>query len=291
MNNQKIANYGIVVMITIWALVLLAIFVQGIEINPGNDINLTCNSTNQTFNITCIDNNCTNTTCPQVGMCEINTSIFPGESYNNTEGVCDINLFCMQQPRYVGEVYFPGVISIDKTGNSITVDIDIRNHEGGPYQRNTYPAYYEDIISIEFPFNFSCPAELVTDVNFATCQKYLGAMINTSNPVLGALAISTSDLSQELVKCYGDIIGHENRADNYEQLYHEENKRSQELTHELEDCQYNLNDPLNGTCAIEKNKLLNEMNRRVDPMYMVLTWILVLVLIAMLAMILFHGGK
>lgn len=217
-------------------------------IDPGNTTYIDCNNTNETFGVTCNECPDCNLTCPDYGVCRINTSIYPGETYNYTEGVCELDIQCNATKQHIGLVYYPGIIEIKKTDDNITVDIDIRDYQNAPYQRNTYPSYYKDILNIQFPFNFSCPADLTTEVNLETCSKYLPQIWNRTDPIMATFSYAQSKCTDELTRCYGNIIGQENRADNYERLYHEENKKTLELTSQIEDMDYELNSDY-GRCS------------------------------------------
>lgn len=257
-------------------LLVLMPSVSAVSIDPGNSTEYNCTG-NESINITCTSCNYTNTTCPDYGQCSINTSIYPGDTYNNSDGVCDISLFCNKAPHYEGQVYFPGKISIDKNEANLTIDIEIRDQNGALYQKMTYPAYYQDILSIVYPFNFSCPAELVTEVNVQTCAKYMNEILNTSDPVLAALSLGQSSCTDKLVECYGNIAGHDAAADNFMQLYNQEKVRSETINDSLAVCSNELYG-WNGSCKTEIKELESEKAQLASPLWMWGFWIVLVML-------------
>lgn len=155
-----------------------------------------CNETIWSFNIT---NNAT---------CTIHRDLLRGEAISNTNSSCDINVTCDKE-KY-GEfqnVKYPGILYLDKDNTTVLLNIIIKNFKGEDFwtwgPKIITP---DEIISAEYPIDFTCPHEVITEVNMQTCAEYLDPILGEQNPMIYALATGQNDCTNKLSNCTAETI-------------------------------------------------------------------------------------
>lgn len=193
---------------------------QAIEINPGDVRNVNCteNCVNGSLPVSCA-------TCPQCnatecGVCSIDTELHWNETYNNTEGPCDIEIFCEPMNlSQMGKINFPSRIKIKKDSGNFQLSIDVYDQRDQILESWNKQISQEDIVEFTYEFNYSCPADLTTDVNIETCSPFLETVFNTTNPMVFQLVTGQSACMQRLVECQSKMEARSDVAHIWEQRY------------------------------------------------------------------------
>ena len=199
------------------AFVAQAFYVQGYELNPADDMDIFCwNCTtfgleptiylNQTINVMCMAD--ANQTVYN-GTCTIEKDMEGGEVIVNRDGNCDINVSCDSAScgRFQ-DVGYDGVLSVHKgnTSDSVYMDLVIDNFKGDEFFKWSRVIDPDEIITAEYPINFECPHEIITEVSMQTCADYLDPILGSSNPLIYALATAQNNCTTQLVACQAETI-------------------------------------------------------------------------------------
>jgi hypothetical protein len=237
------------------ALLVIALPVQGIEIGPGEHYEVNCTG-NETVNMTCSDCEPYNETC---GACEIQKTLSWNQTYVNTDGNCDLEITCEEMNlSKMGYVNFPMEIQVIKDeNNSVEIEIVILDRNDLPLRTWTDIMRSEDIIEQTIRHDFSCPAELTTDINMATCAPYLTRILNSSDPMMLQMVTGQTICTQELVQCMAFNEERMMTANTWENKYDVCDEQRKEMTEDIFELTYNLEDP-DGQVAQEIYEIKSE---------------------------------
>lgn len=218
--NKDSRALQILIMIVAFTLILFGLIYSAFayQIIPGNSIDIFCenctaygqtvqNHLNQTISVECLQGSCNQTNTTNA-TCTIQKDLLRGEAIANKDGSCNINVTCDKE-NYGAfqDVKYPGVLYLKKDNKSVLLNIIIKNFKDEEFWRwGPKIITPEEIISAEYPIDFTCPHEVITEVNMQTCAEYLDPILGEQNPMIYALATGQNDCTNKLSNCTAETI-------------------------------------------------------------------------------------
>jgi hypothetical protein len=215
-----------------------------------------CNNTNTTQYIY-INQSCGNST--GCGQCSIHANLLPGQNTTLNMSPCDINVTCngaaYQNMRY------PTLINIRKQNDTFLVSLSVQNYKNESYIDWSVPVGVRDLVDQTHEFDFVCPQEVITETNMQTCSKYLEPLLNESSPLIWQLSTGQSECTKTLVNSLGNMSAQTQMANQWEKDYLQKYNQWADCSSQLEQCNYNLNDPVNGACMQRVNNITQDYQK------------------------------
>jgi len=281
----------------VFALVLtlfLMATVQAIEINPGDVRNFNCteNCQNGTLQVECANCpscNVTNQTC---GVCSIDRTLSWNETYTNNQTPCDLNIRCEAfNLTQMGKVNFPTRIKVKKDAGNFLLSIDVYDRYNNPMETWNKQISEEDVVEYTYEFNYTCPAELTTDVNIETCSPFLESVFNTSNPMVFQMVTGQTLCMKNLVECQSKMEARSDVAHIWEQRYNLLLDQYNDMEDLYNQCYLNMDySNRNGTLYKAVRATENKYYGWVPGIYAIGFWVLLVILILIGAFMFFGGG-
>lgn len=193
---------------------------QALELDPGDVRNVNCteNCINDSLQVSCANCPVCNTT--ECGICSIDRTLSWNETYNNSEGPCDLNIKCEPMNlTMMGRINFPSRIKVKKDSGNFILSIDVYDQNGMILESWNKQISQEDVVEYSFEYNYTCPADLTTDVNMETCSPFLANVFNTTNPMVFQMVTGQTLCMQKLVDCQGERNQESDTANQWQQEY------------------------------------------------------------------------
>ena len=258
--NKKIAKACIVItVIAACSLAILVIsqFVSAYDLATGDSVNVLCsNCTIWDVTPIHIKNNTVQFTCEDQlpdydvvnGTCTIDKHLEDGENYAITDGPCDLNLTCGTGygGNYMGMTY-PGIISLIKDQNRIKIQVNVTDPNGEEVVNWKKDLEQNDILNLQYPFNYICPHEVITSVNMQTCAEYLDPILGEQNPLIYSLATAQNNCTNQLMQSISEKTA---------------------LSLAMTECQIRISQMTedNENCHAQKASQYDELNRDIDEL-------------------------
>lgn len=199
-----------------------AVQAENFEMGPGTTIH-PCNGTDTVFCTACTGGNETCPECENCGVCSIDQDIQPGETYENGEGTCDVEVECAEcddsgvtQKNYLLTLY------IDKhEGQELGLTLEVEDFIGTLIESKLYEWEPEDVAAIKYRYNFTCPTEVIFDsVNADTCYSFFEDYYSDKDPLSMMLAADMTEYRTLLLACQENKSQIEWQIAHFEELYH-----------------------------------------------------------------------
>lgn len=230
----------------LFGLIMLALIVgtvQGVTIEPGEIYtgNCTQDCVNGTYNVTA-------SLCPEnesCGVCEVSKVLSWNQTYKNDDGPCGLDIQCEDfNWSRMGMVSFPVEIKIMKDDNG-TIDFTITyfDRNGEVLKREEDHLKSKSIIEQTLKHEFTCPAELTTDVNMVTCAPYLTKILNSSDPMMLQMATGTTICTKELVDCMSLNQAQMEQASAWKNRFVQCDEQRSEMDNQIFQLKFDLNEP------------------------------------------------
>jgi hypothetical protein len=276
----------LIVILIIIVFALLAVLGGAVEIPAGANHSVDCSETNDTINLTCLY-------APQT--CSINHTMKANETWNYSEGSCDLDITCEGVPEsQLGGVKFPGYIKVEKKENYSMIYWHVDDWLGNPYRDVVWNISAADIVVQERKIDFECPAEIRTNINFETCSEFFDKFMSAQDTnVLSIMALSASSCQKELVKAQAEVMARQQMAQQYENDYIDQVARCDAMKDDLKSCKQDLLGP-NGQCERDKSELrskIAEYERAYVPAYWEWGFIVAVMFLAVIMFFSMFGGR
>lgn len=262
--------------------------------NPGDVRNFNCTEycINGTLNVTC-DNcpgcNTTNVTCPS---CSIHTSLSWNQTYKNNETPCDIEIYCESMNlTQMGIVNFPARMKVKKDGGNFLLSIDVFDRNGMVLESWNKQISEQDVVEYTYEYNYSCPAELTTNVNMETCAPFLENVFNTTNPMVFQMVTGQSVCMQRLVDCQSRMDSKSDVAHYWEREYNRILDQYNDMESLYNGCflEMDYNNP-NSTLRKAVLSTRQEKAGWVEPHWFGIAILELLILVSIIVWMFFGGG-
>lgn len=289
--------------IVVLIIILMALItgVNGYEINANDTLLIQCMNCsvgaeehiNETISVTCLNNlTCEN---PEYNAtCKINKSLLGGQMVVNTEGPCDINVSC-QADKYGNfqDLEYPTYITVLKNGDEFRINIEVMNFKNESIYNWTTNIREEDVVEQKSRYSYICPHEVITEVNMQTCSEYLDPILGEQNPLIFALATGQNECTQQLIECNSEIEAERKVYLDWKDKFEDEQNLRVMYEEDLEECEFDLNNPVNGSCAKQVREVTDEYRdyklATVPFQYFYATWIMALFIIIWVLYQVFSG--
>jgi hypothetical protein len=225
-----------------------------LNLTVGETIEINCSATNITYNLTC-SGMCEN-------ICEVDRTLSPNETYEFHEGMCDLNIFCESViNKTKGKVKFPGMITMSKGNGTVKLKIDIDDWIGNEYLKKEWNMEYSELYTVQYPFEFECPAEIKTDINLQNCLPYLSQAFNESSSLTYQISFLNQMCFEKLTECNAKVLKNDQIADDYIEKYNVLFNDWENEHAKLIDCEKQLNAGDPATTVGRLTKQVNDLNR------------------------------
>lgn len=261
------------------------------ELNPGDTRNINCTEfcDNETLEIQV--NDCPEENATECGVCSIDTSLHWNQTYNNSEGPCDIKVHCEPMNlTQLGTVNFPTKMKVKKEGGSFQLSIDVHDKNDHVLESWVREISQEDVVEYAYEFNYTCPAELTTEVNMHTCAPFLENYFNVTDPVIFQIVTGQTLCMERLVECQSVKDSEIDQAHAWEQKYKSLLDEYNDIEADYEACSMNLDyNNHNSTLYRTVKAVRNEKAGWVEPHWFWISIVLI-ILIAITLLYTFVGG-
>lgn len=218
----------------------LATPVHAVDINPGDVRNFNCSElcVNGTLGVSCANCPEQNLTC---GNCSVEKALHWNETYVNDDGPCNLEIYCeAMNLTQMGTVNFPTRIKVKKDGGNFFLSIDVYDRNNMILESWNKQISEKDVVEYTYEYNYSCPAELSTDVNIETCSPFLETMFNTTNPMVFQMVTGQTLCMEKLVDCQSKMEARSDVAHVWEQRYNLLLDQYSDVEELYNDCYLNM---------------------------------------------------
>lgn len=266
---------------------------QAAEINPGDVRNFNCSEfcTDGSLEVSCAS--CPECNVTECGVCSIDATLEWNQTYNNTEEPCDLNIHCQEMNlTQMGIVYFPSRIKVRKDSGNFYLSVDVYNRNGMIENSWNKQISEEDVVEYTYEYNYSCPAELTTNVNMETCAPFLSSYLNVSDPVMLQVFTGSTICMRNLVDCQSKMEARSDVAHLWEQRYNLILDQYNDIEELYNDCYLEMDfNNHEGTLRKTVTAVRQEFSGFVPGVWVWYTGILFVLLVILGVYALFGGGK